>query len=51
MGISYRVNAITASSLADPQFLHESERQFRQEQRGILTSPGGDFLGKSELQT
>jgi choline dehydrogenase len=48
MGITYRMNLITASSLGNPDFLIEAERNFTDDQSGILTSPGGDWLGKTE---
>ena len=43
MGPSYRVNAITGSSLANPTFASEAAALFDNNQSGILTNAGGDF--------
>lgn len=47
MGPSYKVNVLTGSALADPQFAYEAAAQFNDNQSGMLTNSGGDFLGKS----
>ncbi|RDL33850.1 Uncharacterized protein BP5553_08218 [Venustampulla echinocandica] len=44
MGITYRMNIITASSLGEPDFLLDAERRYREDQSGILTNAGGDWL-------
>lgn len=51
MGPTYRVNAITSSSLADPDFLNEANDLFLNKQEGILTNSGGDFLAWEKLPT
>lgn len=45
MGPSWRVNLITASALSDAAFAAEASRQFNEDQSGILTNTGGDWLG------
>ena len=45
MGPSYRFNVITPSALSDPAYLLKSEVAFNDNQSGILTNSGGDFLG------
>jgi hypothetical protein len=45
MGPSYRFNVITPSALSDPAYLLKSEAAFNDNQSGILTNSGGDFLG------
>lgn len=45
MGPTYRVNAITSSSLANPEFASQAAALFNNDQSGILTNTGGDFLG------
>lgn len=45
MGPSYRVNAITGSSLSIPEFASQASALFDNDQSGILTNSGGDFLG------
>lgn len=49
MGPSYRINAITSSSLADPEFAAEAARLFNEKQEGILTNSGGDFLAWEKI--
>ncbi|MCJ1462091.1 hypothetical protein MMC07_000691 [Pseudocyphellaria aurata] len=49
MGPSYRVNAITSSSLANPAFAAEAADLFNNDQSGILTNTGGDFLAWEKL--
>lgn len=49
MGPSYRINAITSSSLAIPDFLHEAENLYNEKQEGILTNSGGDFLAWEKI--
>ncbi|KZF20175.1 GMC oxidoreductase [Xylona heveae TC161] len=49
MGPSYRVNAITSSSFTNPEFLQEAEREYNEEQAGILTNSGGDFLAWEKI--
>ena len=46
MGISYRVNLVTGSALANPEFLTRADSEFVNNQSGILTNPGGDWLGR-----
>lgn len=48
-GPSYRVDLITASALSKESFLLEAEQQFIQNQTGMLTSTGGDFLAFGKL--
>lgn len=45
MGPTYRWNVITASALNNPAYLQEANQLFNDEQAGILTNTGGDFLG------
>ena len=45
MGISYRVNLVTGSALENPDFLRQTDSEFQNNQSGILTNPGGDWLG------
>lgn len=45
MGISYRVNLVTGSALGNPDFLSQADSEFQNNQSGILTNPGGDWLG------
>jgi len=51
MGPSWRVNVITASSLSNTEFAMRAERQFNDDQSGILTNTGGDWLGSYYSQT
>lgn len=44
LGLTYRVNVITSSSLSNPEFLAQAEDLFDHKQEGILTNSGGDFL-------
>lgn len=46
-GPSYRVNAITGSSLAIPAFAAQAAADYNRDQTGILANTGGDFLGLS----
>lgn len=43
MGPSYRVNVVTANSLANPAFASEATALYDNNQSGILTNSGGDF--------
>jgi hypothetical protein len=45
MGISHRVDLVTGSSLQKQEFLLQAEQDFRDNQSGILTNPGGDLIG------
>lgn len=45
-GPSYRVNVVTASALANPDSYCRAIDEFNNEQGGLLSSNGGDFLGK-----
>ena len=45
MGISYRMNLVTGSALENPVFLSQADNEFQNNQSGILTNPGGDWLG------
>ncbi|ODM16763.1 hypothetical protein SI65_07728 [Aspergillus cristatus] len=49
MGPTYRVNAITSSSLANPDALNEANDLFINKQEGILTNSGGDFLAWEKI--
>ena len=49
MGPSYRVNVITASSLANPSFAANASEEFDAHQAGILTNSGGDFLAWEKI--
>ena len=46
LGISYRVNVLTGSALANPEFASEAARSFNEDQTGMVTSSGGGFLGE-----
>lgn len=50
MGPSWRVDVITASSLSDPEFALQADCQFNDDQSGILTNTGGDWLGSYNYQ-
>lgn len=45
MGNSYRVNLVTRSALGNSEFLGQADSEFQNNQSGILTNPGGDWLG------
>ncbi|MCJ1249030.1 hypothetical protein MMC30_006252 [Trapelia coarctata] len=49
MGPSYRFNVITPSALSDPAYLLKSEAAFNDNQSGILTNSGGDFLAWEKI--
>jgi len=49
MGPTYRVNAITSSSLANSDVLNEANDLFINKQEGILTNSGGDFLAWEKI--
>lgn len=49
MGPTWRMNLITASSLSNPTFAMEASRQFNEEQSGILTNSGGDWLAWEKI--
>ncbi|KAH0365104.1 putative choline dehydrogenase, partial [Aureobasidium melanogenum] len=49
MGLSYRVNVITASAMANPAFAAQAANLSNTQQSGILTSPVGDFGGWEKL--
>lgn len=49
MGPSYRVNVVTASQLANPVFAQQAAADFNNNQSGILTNSGGDFLAWEKI--
>lgn len=42
-GMAYKVNVQTANALADPAVYERAVEQFKNEQAGPLSSPGGDY--------
>lgn len=48
-GVSYRVNAPTASSFQDPAFAAEQAQLYNDDAAGMYTSPGADVLGWEKI--